>query len=55
MHLTETARRLQHLSQDSITNQVHIGTLETFEQMLLALHGHTDRGNFFESVLRSAV
>jgi len=51
MHLTETARRLQYLSHHSITNQVHIGTQETLEQMLLALHGHTDRGKFIESVL----
>jgi hypothetical protein len=42
MHLTETAHRLQLLSHHSITNQVHIGTQETLEQMVLALHGHTD-------------
>ncbi|KAF9062968.1 hypothetical protein BDP27DRAFT_1427359 [Rhodocollybia butyracea] len=43
MHLTETARRIQHLANNNITNQVHIGTYETLEQMLLALHGLTKR------------
>ncbi|KAF9060346.1 hypothetical protein BDP27DRAFT_1370617 [Rhodocollybia butyracea] len=43
MHLTETARRIQHLSRGTVTNQEHIGTYETLEQMLLTLHGHTER------------
>lgn len=46
MHLTETARRIQHLVHNDITNQVHIGTYETLEQMVLALRGHTERGRF---------
>ncbi|KAF9069577.1 hypothetical protein BDP27DRAFT_1363268 [Rhodocollybia butyracea] len=43
MHLTETACCIQHLAYNDITNQVHIGTYETLEQMVLALWGHTER------------